>query len=75
MELRRLVDVLTAQARISRWILTGLPIFVLLALSFTGGDYLDPMLSTLVGKIALVFAAILILIGSLWIKQISKLDV
>ncbi len=32
MELRRLVDVLTAQARISRWILTGLPIFVLLAL-------------------------------------------
>ena len=32
MELRRLVDVLTAQARISRWILTALPIFVLLAL-------------------------------------------
>ena len=44
MELRRLVDVLTAQARISRWILTSLPIFVLLALVFTGGDYLQPML-------------------------------
>ena len=29
MELRRLVEVLTAQARISRWILTSLPIFVL----------------------------------------------
>ena len=43
MEIRRLVDVLTAQARISRWVLTGLPIFVLLALMFTGGDYLDPM--------------------------------
>ncbi len=53
-ELRRLVEVLTAQAKISRWILTGLPIFVLLALIFTGGDYLDPMLSSLVGKIALV---------------------
>ena len=35
MELRRLVDVLTAQARISRWILTAPPIFVLLALIFT----------------------------------------
>ena len=46
MELRRLVEVLTAQARISRWILTSLPIFVLLALVFTGGDYLQPMLST-----------------------------
>jgi tight adherence protein B len=75
MELRRLVDVLTAQARISRWILTGLPIFVLFALSFTGGDYLDPMLSSLVGKIALVCGAILVLIGSFWIKQIAKLDV
>jgi tight adherence protein B len=75
MELRRMVDVLTAQARISRWILTSLPIFVLLALSFTGGDYLDPMIHSLIGRIALVFGAVLVLIGSLWIKQISKLDV
>jgi tight adherence protein B len=74
-ELRRMVEVLTAQARISRWILTGLPIFVLLALSFTGGDYLDPMIHSLFGRIALVFGALLVLIGSLWIKQISKLDV
>ncbi len=75
MELRRLVDVLTAQAKISRWVLTALPIFVLLALIFTGGDYLEPMLNSLVGKIALVVGGIMVLIGSLWIKQISKLDV
>ena len=50
MELRRLVDVLTAQAKISRWILTALPIFVLLSLIFTGGDFLDPMLNSLVGQ-------------------------
>jgi tight adherence protein B len=74
-ELRRLVDVLTAQARISRWVLTSLPIFVLLALIFTGGDYLEPMLNSLVGKIALVVGAIMVFIGSFWIKQISKLDV
>ena len=75
MELRRLVDVLTAQARISRWILTLLPVAVLLMLLMSGGDYLDPMLSSLVGKIALVFGAVLVLIGSFWIKQISKMDV
>jgi tight adherence protein B len=75
MELRRLVDVLTAQAKISRWILTLLPVGVLLMLMLSGGDYLDPMLDSLIGKIALVFGAILVLIGSLWIKQISKLDV
>jgi tight adherence protein B len=75
MELRRLVDVLTAQAKISRWILTALPVFVLLALAFTGGDYLEPMTSSMVGRIALLFGAVLVMIGSLWIKQISKLDV
>jgi tight adherence protein B len=75
MELRRLVDVLTAQARISRWILTGLPIFVLVSLAFTGGDYLDPMLNSLAGRIGLVVGAIMVLIGSFWIKRIAKLDV
>lgn len=75
MELRRLVDVLTAQAKISRWVLTALPIFVLLALIFTGGDYLQPMFDSLVGKIALVIGGVMVIIGSLWIKQISKLDV
>ncbi len=75
MELRRLVEVLTAQARISRWILTGLPIFVLVALIFTGGDYLDPMINSLIGKVALAAGALMVLIGSFWIKQIAKLDV
>lgn len=74
-ELRRLVEVLTAQARISRWILTALPVFVLLALMFTGGDFLQPMLDSLIGRAALVFAAIMVLIGSFWIKQLAKLDV
>ena len=46
-----------AGERFSRWILTALPIFVLLVLAFTGGDYLEPMTSTLVGKIALVVGA------------------
>jgi hypothetical protein len=33
------------------------------------------MLSSLAGKIALVFGAVLVLIGSFWIKKISELDV
>ena len=75
MELRRLVEVLTAQAKISRWILTALPIFVLLALALSGGDYLQPMFDSLVGKIMLFVGGIMVIIGSFWIKQISKLDV
>jgi tight adherence protein B len=75
MELRRLVQVLTAQARISRWILTSLPIFLLLVLSFTGGDYLDPLLHTTVGQIFLAIGVVLVLIGSFSIKKIAEVDV
>ncbi|HLE98542.1 MAG TPA: VWA domain-containing protein [Gaiellaceae bacterium] len=75
MELRRLVNVLTAQARISRWILTGLPIFLMVMLLFSGGDYLDPLLETTVGLVFLVIGAVMIGIGSFWIKRIAKMDV
>ena len=75
MELKRLVDVLTAQAKISRWILTALPIFVLIMLMMSGGDYLDPMFGSTAGIIALIFGGVLVTIGSLWIKKIAKVDV
>jgi tight adherence protein B len=75
MELRRLVQVLTAQARISRWILTSLPIFLLLVLSFTGGDYLDPLLGTTLGRVFLGVGVVLVCIGSFWIKKIAEMDV
>jgi tight adherence protein B len=75
MEIRRLVSVLTAQARMSRWILMGLPIFVFLSLIFTGGDFLQPMLDSLVGRAALVFAVIMMVIGHFWMKRLAKMDV
>ncbi|MCS7006284.1 MAG: VWA domain-containing protein [Thermoleophilia bacterium] len=75
MELRRLVRVLTAQARISRWILTALPIVVFALLVVTGGDYLDPMLGSLAGRVALVVGAVMVILGSIWIKKIAELDV
>ena len=73
-ELRRLVDVLTAQAKISRWILTALPIFVFVMLVMSGGNYLDPMLGSTFGIIALITGGVMVLVGSFWIKRISTLD-
>jgi len=48
---------------------------VLLILMFTGGEYLQPMMDSLIGKIMLVAGGVMVLIGSLWIKKISNLDV
>ena len=43
-ELRRLVKTLTAQGRLSRWILTALPIVLALALPLLSPGYLNPLL-------------------------------
>ena len=42
-EIRREVRVLTAEGRISAWILGGLPVFLLLAIQTTAPDYMAPM--------------------------------
>ncbi len=76
MELRRLVDVLTAQARISRWILTGLPIFVLhRARRSPAATTSTRCCPRSWARSLLSFGALMVLIGSLWIKQIAKMDV
>jgi len=42
-EVRREVNVLTAEGRMSAWVLGGLPLFLLLAIQVIDPDYLQPM--------------------------------
>ena len=46
-ELRRLVSTLTSQARMSRWIVTLLPVGLLLVISLLNPHYLHPLFSRL----------------------------
>ena len=76
MELRRLVDVLTAQAKISRWILTASRSSCCSSLIVLGRRLpaADVPLARRQDR-ARVRSACSCSIGSFWIKQISKLDV
>jgi tight adherence protein B len=74
-ELRRLIRTLTAQGRMSRWIVSAVPVAIILILQVINPHYLHPMVSTLGGKIALVFAAGLVFGGSLVIKKIVDIKV
>lgn len=42
-EIRREVDVLTAEGRISAWVLGALPVFLLVAITVMNPGYMDPM--------------------------------
>jgi tight adherence protein B len=74
-ELRRLISTLTAQGRMSRWIVSAVPVAIILLLQLINPHYLHPLVSTLGGKIALVFAAALLVGGSLVIKKIVDIKV
>jgi tight adherence protein B len=74
-ELRRLVQTLTAQGRMSRWIVSALPVGLLLALSFINPEYIEPLFTTSVGRVALTVAAAMLIAGSLVIKRIVDIKV
>ena len=74
-ELRRLVQTLTAQGRMSRWIVSALPVGLLLALWAINHDYIQPLFTTSVGRIALTVATAMLIAGSLVIKRIVDIKV
>ncbi|MGH3001348.1 MAG: VWA domain-containing protein [Gaiellaceae bacterium] len=74
-EIRRLAKTLTAQGRMARWVLSLLPI-VLVGLMFaTSSNLVRPFLASGGGQIALVFAALMVVAGSFWIKKIVEIEV
>ena len=75
MELRRLVRTLTAAGRMSRWVVSFLPLVLLLAIWVLNPSYLHPLTSQTSGRILLVFAALLVICGSLVIKRIVNIKV
>jgi tight adherence protein B len=74
-ELRRMVKALTAQGRLSRWVVTAIPLALLLVVSVANPRYVDPMFTTALGLFLLILAGTLMLIGSLVIGKIVNFKV
>jgi tight adherence protein B len=73
--LRRQVQVLSAEGRLSAWILGGLPIAFTLYLVLTRGDYLEPLYTTLLGWALIILAVILMTVGIFWLRKAVKVEV
>jgi len=74
-DLRRLIATLTMQGRMSRWIVSALPIVIVLAVLLENGHYFHPLVSTLGGRILIGFAVVWAVTGSLVIKRIVEIEV
>ena len=74
-DLKRLVETLTTQGRMSRWIVSALPIVILLVLQFENPHYFQPLIASTSGRVIVGVAAVWAVIGSLIIKRIVEIEV
>jgi tight adherence protein B len=72
-ELRRLVKTLTTQGRMSRWIVSGLPVVLLVLITALNPKYVAPLYTEPLGRALLVVAGVMVVAGSLVIKKIVNI--
>ena len=73
--IRREVNTLTAQGKMSGIILACIPVALALFFYITSPDYLTPLLTTTIGRIAIGAAAILVIVGFIIIRKIVDIKV
>jgi len=74
-ELRRMVQSLTAQGRLSRWVVSAIPVVLLLFITIVNPSYAEPLYTEPLGRLLLIVAGVLIVSGSLVIKKIVDFKV
>jgi tight adherence protein B len=74
-DLKRLIKTLTTQGRMSRWIISALPVFIFVVIRLENPSYFQPLTSTVGGKIVFGVAAVWAVLGSLVIKRIVEIEV
>jgi len=73
--LERQVQALSAEGRLSVWILGGLPPAFMAYLLVANPTYLEPLISTTIGFIMLGLMAVLLVVGIVWMKKLVKVEV
>ncbi len=71
-KIRLQVSALSAEGRLSAWVLMVLPFGLGALMSVTNGDYIKPLLTTGTGYKLMAVAAVLLTVGGLWLRKIVK---
>ncbi len=71
-QIRRQVQALSAEGRMSAIILISLPFAIGGLISITNPEYLSELTGTFIGRVLLLVGAVLMTIGTVWIRKIIK---
>jgi Flp pilus assembly protein TadB len=74
-QLQRHVRALSAEGRLSAYVLTALPVGVATFMFAARGDYIRPLYTTFLGVVMLVTAIILLGVGAFWFSRLVKVKV
>jgi tight adherence protein B len=74
-KIRRQLRVITAQGRLSGYVLAALPIFVGLAIFLLNREYATLLFTHPMGKVMLIIAVVMQVIGYLWIRKIVNIEI
>ncbi len=72
---RRRVTTLTAEARLSSWVLALLPFVLYAALSTMNPEYMKIMTQNTLGLKLIVSGLVLLIVGNLWIRKLMSMDI
>lgn len=73
--IKRRINVLTSEGRISAIILISLPFFMLILLRFIHPELFAPLLETIPGVFIILLVIIMDIIAALWIKKIITIEI
>lgn len=73
-QIRRQVKALSAEGRISAFILLALPFVIAGFISMINPDYLSELTNTTIGQVMLAIGGVLMLAGGAWIRRIIRVD-
>lgn len=70
----RRVRTLSAEGRLSAWILALVPLVLFAVLWMTSPEYLPPLLHDPLGQKVIIFACLMMVAGVLWMRKIIRID-
>jgi len=73
--LRRQIKVLTAEGRLSAWVLAMLPLGIGLYMFAVNPDYIKVLFTETIGWVMVITALSLLVLGVLWMRKIVNIDV
>lgn len=72
--LRRHVRALSAEGRLSAYVLVALPVLIGGWLFYSSPSYMRPLVTTAPGLVMLVGAVVLVIVGSLWMRKVIRVE-